>query len=983
MIGLQVPVDINYVERFEEKHKEKNFGVNIFTLSDNGEVLPAYKSGFSNRDKMINLLYIAEHYLLISNLIQFSRMPGHKKDYICDYCFSAFTREAALKKHGKYCKSTVSNQILEYPDAGTKESFTSHEKKIPQPIFAVLDFESSLIPVSRMENAIKFDCSSCARGDSLTDCNHATLNIHTHVPTTFSILFVDVHGEILHQSTESSANNLMKKFFSLLNVLEPWLWQQLQRFPQKYDYTQEENQAFFRSRTCYLCSEPLIPGHDTLYGVRDHCHYTNEYIGAAHFNCNLKRRARSKIPIFVHNFKNYDSHFIVKAMENVDKKDISALPLNMEKFRTLTLGKFTFLDSAELLPASLSALVNNLSKSDHPFSFLDKFSFCESDHHKSLLLRKGVFPYEWATSVSKLKNTTELPPQSAFYSCLNQKGISAEDYEHAQNVYTTFNCRHMLDYCELYCCLDTILLLEVIWDFRQTIMQQFGLDSTRYISIPQLSCDCMLSTLAEPIEKMSDPAMILMCEKNIRGGVSFINERHVKLDYEHSETKVQDHLLYTDATNLYSTAQSAFVPVSNYSWCSNAVLEQLMEHILSIPSDNGVGYILCVDLKYPAELHEAHSSLPLAPEQKEITFSELSPYSQNSLIHIQGEQRAKSYKSTKLCSTLSDKKNYVLHYRNLKTYIRLGMKLEKIHYAMRFKQAPVIRHFIELCTEKRKQAKTAAEKNVWKLCMNSNFGKFLQNNRTHFLAKFCTKPRQFNKHYTNNMYKGYRILNNGVVVVYLNKASVKLDRLYAIGFTILETSKDHMFSSYYDFMQPTLGGPGKVSIVLTDTDSLLLHVKQMSRNEMFQKLDPIMDYSNYPSSHPRYSESVKGIPGFFKDENCGNIMTETIGLRAKCYITKVVEETNYTHSTSVVYKGVGKTARDELTLDAYRSCITDFGQVKTFMHVIRSVNHTLYTQVLRKVALSSTDDKRYLLDCGKHTRPHGSLKTTECDCEKI
>ena len=114
-----------------------------------------------------------------------------------------------------------------------------------------------------------------------------------------------------------------------------------------------------------------------------------------------------------------------------------------------------------------------------------------------------------------------------------------------------------------------------------------------------------------------------------------------------------------------------------------------------------------------------------------------------------------------------------------------------------------------------------------------------------------------------------------MTAVYRHKATCILDRLYAIGFTILEVSKEHMFSSYYDFFQPALGGYERVELVLTDTNSLLLHVKAMSRKEMFLRLKPILDFSNYPMDHPRFNERVtpaRAIPGFFKDESCGHII---------------------------------------------------------------------------------------------------------------
>ena len=177
---------------------------------------------------------------------------------------------------------------------------------------------------------------------------------------------------------------------------------------------------------------------------------------------------------------------------------------------------------------------------------------------------------------------------------------------------------------------------------------------------------------------------------------------------------------------------------------------------------------------------------------------------------------------------------------------------------------------------------------------------------------FCTSEKSFSKHFTSSLFKGHRILNEEVTAVYKHKKIIKLDRLYAIGFTILEVSKDHMFKSYYDSIQPALRGHERVQLVLTDTDSLLLHVKDMPRSEMFNRLDPLMDFSNYPTDHFCYSDRVKAIPGYFKDESCGKIMTEVVGLRSKCYVCLTQHSAGQT-STSVVCKGIGKQARKNLT----------------------------------------------------------------------
>ena len=95
--------------------------------------------------------------------------------------------------------------------------------------------------------------------------------------------------------------------------------------------------------------------------VRDHCHLTGVYYGAAHQACNLGRQDKKHIPMYCHNFSGYDSHLIMKYLNpaklpKINEKEIciKGLPYNTEKVRTLEIGKFRLLDSLGFLQASLS-----------------------------------------------------------------------------------------------------------------------------------------------------------------------------------------------------------------------------------------------------------------------------------------------------------------------------------------------------------------------------------------------------------------------------------------------------------------------------------------------------------------------------------------------------------------------------------------------------------------------------------------------------
>lgn len=201
-----------------------------------------------------------------------------------------------------------------------------------------------------------------------------------------------------------------------------------------------------------------------------------------------------------------------------------------------------------------------------------------------------------------------------------------------------------------------------------------------------------------------------------------------------------------------------------------------------------------------------------------------------------------------------------------------------------------------------------------------------------------------------------------------------MDRLFLVGMTVLDISKHHMYRSYYSAIRPLL--TNQCSVVLSDTDSFILKVWGHSRNAMLDRLKPIMDHANYPPSHPRYSQVVQSRPGYFKDENASNVMVECVGLRSKCYITRVVTTANGKETQNAVCKGIPRATRKSFTLDFYRDCLRTIQQVRVPTYCIRSQKHVITTQRINKIGLSSMDDKRHSL-CAIHTVPYGDHRIVE------
>ena len=94
------------------------------------------------------------------------------------------------------------------------------------------------------------------------------------------------------------------------------------------------------------------------------------------------------------------------------------------------------------------------------------------------------------------------------------------------------------------------------------------------------------------------------------------------------------------------------------------------------------GYILEVDLIYPSHLHTRHNDFPLAPEKLNVKKLQLSQFCDNLKQRLQlGDSSIE-----KLIPSFLPKTNYVVHFKNLKLYLQLGLELAKVHRGVKFEQ---------------------------------------------------------------------------------------------------------------------------------------------------------------------------------------------------------------------------------------------------------------------------------------------------------
>ena len=291
---------------------------------------------------------------------------------------------------------------------------------------------------------------------------------------------------------------------------------------------------------------------------------------------------------------------------------------------------------------------------------------CKDDDEKfRLLLRKGVYPYEYMDGWNRFVET-QLPSRDKFYSKLNMSHISENDHVHAQRVWKAFDLKDMGEYHDLYLKTDVLLLANVFESFCDTCMKHYGLDPAHFYTSPGLAWQACLKKTGIWLELLSDPDMLLMFEKGIRGGLTQAVHRYAKannkyMDDKYDLNKESSYLQYLDANNLYGWAMSQPLPTGGFRWMDD--VDQLdSKKIDEMAREIGKGYLLEVDVDYPVELHGKHNDLPFMPEKMKIN------------------------KVEKLIPNLFNKKKYVIHIRALNQSLLHGLVLEKVHRVIEFDQ---------------------------------------------------------------------------------------------------------------------------------------------------------------------------------------------------------------------------------------------------------------------------------------------------------
>ena len=956
MEGIAYPVDLKDIKRFEKQNPD--ISISVLGYSKDERIYPLRISKFTKMKKEderkhnIVLLLIKNgdnsHYCLINNLSRLltSQVNNHgHKLYFCLNCLSGYDDMEKLDKHKEYCSENESIKInMPPPDTYLKFKNFLYSERAPFAIYA--DFECYNKPIHT----------------NTPDPNKSyTKKLTKHEPASF-VYYIKSFNENVYKSQLRTYIKEEEEDPDVIDVFINWLEEDVKQIAnlgnEKMIITAKEEEEFKQASNCWICRKKL----NLEDRVRDHCHFTGRYRGAAHNQCNLKYSKPNNISVFFHNLTGYDSHLFIKKL-GVTEGNIDCIPNNEEKYisfsKTIKTGEYTnkkgetkdkyfkivFKDSMKFLLSSVEALVNNLPKDG--FKNLEKYF---SPEQVKLLKQKGFFPYDYMDDIEKLK-IKKPPKQEAFYSKLTGHGINNINYQHVLKVWKTWKMKTFKEYLKLYNETYVLLLADVFENFRDVCLKNYGLDPVYYFTAPGLAWDACLKMTNISLELLTDSDMLLMIEKGIRGGISIISNRYGEANNkymkDYDKTKLSKFLMYLDANNLYGWAMTQKLPVHSFKWMSNKEIENIFNNRI-VQVWEKTPCILEVDLEYPEELHDLHNDYPLCPERVECDNG-----------------------VKKLIPNLRHKNNYVIHYKNLIQCLRLGMKLKKIHRGLKFVESAWLKPYIDTNVILRTQAKNNFEQDFFKLMNNAVFGKTMENIRNRVNIKLVNTGEKFKKLVAKPNYESRIIFNENLVSVHMKKTSLTMNKPVYLGMCILDLSKTLMFDFHYKYIKPKYGDRAK--LLFTDTDSFLYEIQ----TEDFYKdisgdVRDRFDTSEYKEGHPSGIPTGinKKVLGMFKDEAAGKVIKEFVGLRAKLYSFKTEEGEENKKCKGIKKAVVAKSIRHE----NYKTCLQNGKEQLRRQTIIRSYEHDLYLEEVNKIALSAADDKRYLLKDSFDTLAWGHYK---------
>lgn len=718
--------------------------------------------------------------------------------------------------------------------------------------------------------------------------NHDT----THEISGYSFISIDKNGKIFSDYTENAltSENLIEEFLDTLFSLADLY----------------ANIDVPITDACAICSCSFDED-DIRINRRN---FINGYLGSCHSDC--WHDYKNTMFVFFHNFRGYDSHFLMETI--CTKYNVRTLTAtNMEKFNIISISRkdndyisITFKDTFNFFTTSLAKCVDTVKD----------WRYTDKEYRDS----KGIFPYEWFDDINKLRD--ESLPDGPWESKLTN---TLTDSAPAKLIWDKLGMKTFGEYHDFYCRLDTFQLADVFEEFRRSSISEFNTDPVYFMGAPALSWYLGVKSRNDLFSIIRKKEIYLDIQSQIRGGVSQAMVRYHKVDPD------KDSIFFLDVNSLYSKCMTYKMPT------------KYLRRLDELPRNWQQKYnpeteytaLLCVDLDYPAHLHDRDWAYPLMPHKY----------------------------NDRLCTTFLPKEKYLIHAELLQFYMSRGIILTKFHYLYEFEQEYTLRDYVENNIIKRRNSESEVMKTLYKLLNNSLYGKTCENV---FKYRQFKVIQQEEDETTGQINEGLANAKNFIAyddsfLIEEDKTEIILNKPIQIGFTILEFAKREIYE-FIAVIQDELGD--NVIPMYTDTDSIMFLCNFTEPWKKFyhnKKIRPFLDFDKVPSHWGVRTPGTNKQNGLWSVEADGKTIVEYVGLRSKCYAYmfqdgEFISRNKGVPKSSVAYLENGDT--NTITFEDYKNSLFKGKDLRIKHLAIRSEKHQVTNKEIYKLGISDNDFKR-------------------------
>ena len=481
--------------------------------------------------------------------------------------------------------------------------------------------------------------------------------------------------------------------------------------------------------------------------VRDHCHETGKYRRPAFKICNLRYKQQNFIPVIFHNGSGSDFNLLYSELFklNNDKRNVDNIPLAAGKSKMFIIGSLKFLDSYNFLAMPLDQMAKIYrckTKTLYPFEYFGLESYSSKATYNKLIGNLKIEDFKSALH-NKLPTQEEVVNSNNENSHKTGKDLTIEYLQ---------NDVEILEYCKN--------------EYVKLSMKEFKLNPLHYVSLPGYGFDCWLMSSGDIVGAKRGGICGIMGDRYINRQSRFADNSDGKSIREPASQMAehdQRSIWHIDANKLYGYAMKQKLTYKHFEFITTTTTldprSGFLDEILNTPDDSDHGYYIVCDIDYTNECKERTEQLALMPNKRKINDKELGYRKRDG-----GKVR-----SEKLILDQNNKIEYMVHYRMLKFYVKMRVKVTKLHRVIQFKQDYICRDYIQNNTNKRATAKTEAEKDKTKLMNNSLYGRMCMNPLHFFQSKFLLDEEKIMKSVSKPAFKNITRYRDYSQIEYVKK----------------------------------------------------------------------------------------------------------------------------------------------------------------------------------------------------------------------